>query len=264
VLWAHGNNLPDFYSRSPRWLQRIINGTLKSATAAIVLGERLRFNFQQHLADERIFVVPLGIETPAQSPPLLKHAAPVTVLYLGNLIREKGVLVLLEAIPRIVARRPNTRFKFAGAWWREEEHQEAQRIIRESKIEQQVEFVGVTMGEAKQRLLAESDILVFPTFYYYETFGLVLLEAMAAGLPVIATPRAAIPEIIQEGINGLFCEEQNPGDLADKILQLIENEALREQIGRTNRQRFAEFYTHQHYGQRMIRVFEELAAGRDR
>ena len=119
------------------------------------------------------------------------------------------------------------------------------------------------MGEAKQRLLAESDILVFPTFYYYETFGLVLLEAMAAGLPVIATPRAAIPEIIQEGINGLFCEEQNTGDLADKILQLIENEALREQIGRANRQRFAEFYTHQHYGQRMIRVFEELAARRD-
>jgi glycosyltransferase involved in cell wall biosynthesis len=260
VLWAHGNNLPDFYSRSSRWLQRIIDRTLKGATAAIVLGERLRFNFQQHLADDRIFVVPLGIETPPQLLPLLKHDAPLTVLYLGNLIREKGVLVLLEAIPRVVARRPKTRFKFAGAWWREEERQEAQRLIRESKIEEQVEFVGVTVGEAKQRLLAESDILVFPTFYYNETFGLVLLEAMAAGLPVIATSRASIPEIIEDGVNGLLVEEQDPNDLAVKILQLAENMALREQMGRANRQRFAGFYTHQHYGRRMIQVFETLAS----
>ena len=71
-------------------------------------------------------------------------------------------------------------------------------------------------------------MLVFPTFYYNETMGLVLLEAMQAGLPVIATRRGSIPEIIQDGVNGFLVEEQNAADLADKILRLADDAALRE------------------------------------
>src|SRR5205814_950053 len=106
------------------------------------------------------------------------------------------------------------------------------------------------------------DILAFPTFYCYETFGFVLLEAMQAGLPVVTTRRAAIPEIIEENVNGVFVKEQDAADLADKILQLIDDPALRTRMGEANRTRFKNFYTHEHYGQRMIAVFETLASNR--
>src|SRR5207244_2678068 len=114
---AHGNNLPDFRERSPRWMQRLIDWTVCGSAAAIVLGERLRFNFQQHLPDERTFVVPLGSEpTPAAR---AEGAGAPTVLFLSNLVREKGVLMLLRAIPGVLKRQPDTRFVFAGVWYEE-------------------------------------------------------------------------------------------------------------------------------------------------
>ncbi len=262
VLWAHGNNLPDFHARSPLWLQRIIDGTVGHAAAGIVLGERLRFNFQRQLPDEKIFSVPLGIEAPPSPPARAISQEGVRVLYLGNLIREKGVLVLLEAVSKVVAQRPDVRFRFTGRWWRDKEQREAERIIAETRIAPHVEFVGVVAGEAKWQLLLESDLLVFPTFYHYETFGLVLLEALWAGLPVVTTRRAAIPEIIQDGVNGLLVNEQDPADLAEKILRLVNDPALRQRMSAANGETFTQFYTHEQYGRRMIDVFEQLAARR--
>jgi len=260
VLWAHGNNLPDFRERSPHWVRRLIDRTVSRAAAAIVLGERLRFNFEPWLPPERIFVVPLGIEPPQPLANANKRADAFTVLYLGNLIHEKGVFVLLEAALLVLARQPNARFVFAGAWWREQERIEAEQFIRAHGLAPKVEFIGLVTGEPKWRALAEADVLAFPTFYYFETFGFVLLEAMWAGLPVVTTRRASIPEIIQDGVNGLLVEEQNPSDLAEKILQLADDPGLRERMGEANRKKFASYYTHEQYGQRMIEVFEQLSA----
>lgn len=258
VLWAHGNNLPDFRARSPRWFQRLIDRTVSRATAAIVLGERLRFNFEGHLPPERIFVVPLGIEPLAHIPQFSKRENCITVLYLGNFMREKGVFVLLEASRIIAGERSNVRFVFGGAWFRAEDEREMKEFVTENRLEETVEFVGSVSGDAKWRLVFSADIFAFPTFYYYETMGFVLLEAMQAGLPVVTTRRASIPEIIQEGVNGLLVEERNPSDLAEKILQLADNPGLRERMAKANRERFASYYTHEQYGQRMINVFETL------
>lgn len=260
VVWAHGNNLPDFRAGSPRWLQWIIDRTCGRARAAIVLGERLRFNFEKHLPAERIFVAPYGIETPPQPAPTVRKSREVCVLYLGNLIAEKGVHVLLQAIPKIVSARPDVRFRFAGAWWRQDDRKKAEDIIRDAGIGPYVEFKGVVAGDAKWQLLAESDILAFPTFYYFETFGLVLLEALWAGLAVVTTRRVAIPEIIQDGVNGLFVNEQDADDLAEKLLRLVNDASLRQRMYNANRQRFQQHYTHEHFGARMITVFEALTA----
>jgi glycosyltransferase involved in cell wall biosynthesis len=250
VLYAHGNNIPDFYARSSPWVQQLIERTIRRAAAAIVFGECLRFNFDRWLPAERIFPVPGGIE-PLPHPPSRRRHNGVTVLYLGALVREKGVFVLLEAARRC----PDVRFVFAGNWYKADEEAEAKRLAGKN-----VEFIGPVAGEAKAQALADADLLAFPTFYYYETMGLVLLEAMQAGLPVIATRRASIPEIVRDGVNGLLVEEQNAADLAGKILRLAKDPAFREQMGRANRRCFAEFYTHEQYGRRMIDVFERLAA----
>jgi len=259
VLYAHGNNLPDFYDRSSPWLQRVMAATFRKAAGAIVLGERLRFNFERWLPPERIQVVPTGIEPSEPAPACEPHTGTV-VLYLGNLIREKGVFVLLEAARRIAAQRNDLRFVFAGAWFRADDEKAAHAFVAEHGLSNAVRFVGPVAGPAKARALAEADILAFPTFYHYETMGLVLLEAMQAGLPVVATRRGSIPEIIADGVNGLLVEEQEAGDLAAKILQLADAPALRARMGAANRQRFASYYTHEHYGRRMIKAFEALTA----
>ena len=261
VLYAHGNNLPDFHSRSSPAVKRLIDRTFRKAAGAIVLGERLRFNFEAWLPPERIFVVPTGIEPLETVPEPSRRSSAVTVLYLGNLIREKGVFVLLDAAKIVAARRNDVRFVFGGAWFRAEDERLAKEFVAQNRLEKVVEFAGPVTGAAKWQLVANADLLAFPSFYYYETMGLVLLEAMQAGLPVVATSRASIPEIIEDGVNGLLVEEQDAGDLAGKILKLAEDPALRQKMGQANRVKFQDYYTHLHYGRRMAGVFATLARG---
>jgi glycosyltransferase involved in cell wall biosynthesis len=258
VLYAHGNNLPDFRSRSAWWVQWVMDQTFHRAVAAVVLGERLRFNFEAWLPAEKIFVVPTGLE-PSAFVPAGDRPPGCRVLYLGNMVREKGCFILLAAAARLVGRHPDMRFVFGGAWRSTSDEHEARAYVAANGLTGQVEFAGSIVGDAKAQLLANADLLVFPTFYYYETLGLVILEGMQAGLPVIATHRASIPEIIQDGINGLLVEEQDATDLEAKIEQLANNPSLRAQMGAANRARFASYYTHEHYGQRMAAVFEQLA-----
>ena len=264
VLYGHGNGLPEFRRQSPRWLQRLIDKTIRGAVAATVPGRALRFNFLNHLGEDQVFAVPNGIEVPTPLPAVTKPPRRFTVLYLGNLVREKGVFLILDAIGRVRARRPDAHFVFAGAWWREDDRLEAERLVRERELASCVEFTGLVTGNRKWEIVAGSDVLVFPTYYQYETLGQVLLEAMGAGLPVITTRRAAIPEIVEEGVNGLFVAEQDAADLAEKIVTLANDPALRERMSAANRQKYADFYTIEHYGQRMAAVFERLLASRKR
>jgi len=258
VLYGHGNNLPEFRDKSPRWLRRVIDWTIHGAVAATVPGKALRFNFLRHLREDQVFAVPNGIDVPSPLPVVAKPPGRFTVLYLGNLVREKGVFVILDAIPLVRARCPEAHFVFAGAWWSAKDQTEAERLVQERGLSAYVEFTGTVMGTRKWEIVARADVLAFPTYFHYETLGQVLLEAMGAGLPVIATRRAAIPEIIDEGVNGLFVAEQNAADLADKIITLANDRALRARMGEANKQKYVDFYTVEHYGQRMATVFDEL------
>jgi glycosyltransferase involved in cell wall biosynthesis len=179
------------------------------------------------------------------------------------MVREKGVFVLLEAANKIAKQRNDIRFMFMGTWFRAEEEVSARQFVKDHQLDSQVTFLGPVSNESKWQTLVDADIFAFPTFYYYETMGSVLLEAMQAGLAIVATRRATIPEVVHEGVQGLLVNEQDPDDLADKILKLADDPALRARMGAAGRQRFDDFYTHEHYGRRMGNVFEQLAARRD-
>ena len=264
VLYAHANGFADFYNESAPRMQRLIDDTVSRAAGAIVMGESLRFNFERWLPAERIFVVGSGIEASGLPHRSVGADHPFTVLFLGNLIREKGVFILLEAARRIVAAHPPVRFVFAGDWQVESDRLEAERTIRESGIQQHVSFAGVVWGERKWQLLVDADAFVFPTYYPLEAHPLVVVEALEAGLPVVTTRWAAIPEIIEDGVNGLLAKPRDADDLTEKILRIIRDPALRERMSGANRRRFEEVYTHEHYGNRMIDVFDALAGRRGR
>ena len=188
-------------------------------------------------------------------PTASKQPGVVTVVYLGLMRREKGVFVLLEAAARITAQRQDIRFVFMGSWFLAQEEAAAKEFISDHQLGQQVTLLGPVSNEVKWQTLVNADMLVFPTFYYYETMGAVLLEAMQAGVPVVTTRRASIPEIVHDGEQGLLVNEQDPADLAAKILRLADDPALRAKMGAAGRQRFDNYYTHEHYGRRMIGCF---------
>jgi glycosyltransferase involved in cell wall biosynthesis len=262
VLYAHGTGLRAFREKlSPR-LQKMFDFMAKNATAAIVSAEALRADFEGLLPADRIFVVELGIEPQKTSPISSPKRDGFTILYLSALSKSKGVFDLLEAMPHVLAKKPDARLVMAGEWFRDEDEIKAQTWIHTNKLEGAIQFVGPVYADTKNALLHSVDVLVFPAHAQTEAFGIVLLEAMEAGLPIVATRGGARSEIIADGVNGLLFEEKNARELAEKILILADDAALRERMGRANREKFENFYTHEHYGERMSRVFEQLAARR--
>lgn len=117
-------------------------------------------------------------------------------------------------------------------------------------------YWGRKYGSEKDVFWRDADIFVFPTFYENETFGLVNLEAMEYGLPVVSTDEGGIPDVIANGKTGYIVEKQNPAALATALENLFKNPSLCTQMGNAGRQRFEEAFTEERFEGRMVECLE--------
>ena len=150
------------------------------------------------------------------------------VLFVGAMHPRKGADVLARAIPLL--RDLPARFIFAGPSGPLEP--EVRSIISGSGADERVEFRGQLSSEELPRVLAEAEIFVFPTVWGTEGFGMVAAEAMACGVPVVASRIAAIPEVVLDEETGLLVEPGDPADLASKLRLLLGDPARRRCLGR--------------------------------
>lgn len=118
------------------------------------------------------------------------------LLFLGTLDREKGFIDFIKSATYVKEKEKNVKFIVAGRWYGEDNKDETLRVVEKNKLGNFVRFVGVVKGKEKKELLENSDIFVFPT-YFYEGQGIVAIEAMMAGLPVITTGRGGLKEMIK-------------------------------------------------------------------
>lgn len=153
------------------------------------------------------------------------------VFYVGRLVREKGVQVLLTAAPAILARHAKTKFIIAG---KGPYGHELRRYAERLGIAHRVYFTGHVDNVTRNALYNWAAVAVCPSLY--EPFGIVALEAMAAKTPVVVTDVGGMSEVVRDGIDGLKCPPDDSGALADKILQLLTDpglaQGLREQAYR--------------------------------
>lgn len=154
------------------------------------------------------------------------------VLFLSRLIKEKGGFDLIDSIPGVVSRFENVSFVFAGEG---PEFEQMKTACRERELDHYVRFTGHLKYTDVVRVLSVADVFVLPT-YYVEGMPTAILQALAAGLPVISTPAGGIPEVIQDGVHGFLVEPRTPEQLVAKMLILLQNDALRMQIGDSNAQ----------------------------
>src|SRR3990172_1127677 len=159
------------------------------------------------------------------------------ILFLSRLIKEKGVYDLIESITTVAKDYKNVYFIIAGGG---PERNRMEMICKEKGIEKEVRFTGHVNYKNLLKAYSCADIFVLPT--YSEAMPMVILEALAAGLPIISTPIGAIPDIIKDGINGFLIEPNSPKQLAEKILFLLHNEETKKRIGEVNIQLAREEY----------------------
>lgn len=134
------------------------------------------------------------------------------VFFVGRLVREKGVQVLLDAVPQVLSQHPSTKFIIGGKG----PHEEQLRFrARRLGIEDRVYFTGFVNEEVRNALYHWADVAVFPSLY--EPFGIVALEAMAARTPVIVADTGGMSEIIDHGVEGLKVYPGDANSLAENI-----------------------------------------------
>jgi glycosyltransferase involved in cell wall biosynthesis len=126
-------------------------------------------------------------------------------------------------------------------------------------LRSKVRFLGVITGDEKFDVYRRADVFCFPTFFKCETFGIVLVEAMACGLPIVATRWRAIPTIVNDGQTGFLVAPQNPEAIADRLAQLAGNSALRKRMGYAGRRKFEQEFTFARHASRMRQMFLEIA-----
>jgi glycosyltransferase involved in cell wall biosynthesis len=182
----------------------------------------------------------------------------VDVLFMGRLSRKKGIYDLLKAV---VALRdePAIQFHLAGL---EETPADRRRILSEVAtydIEDKVHLTGHVQGYEKTRLFAHSDVFVLPS--YAEIFPIVILEAMAAAMPVIATPVGAVPDMVVEGINGFIVPQGDHELLAERIRYLLHHPQIREEMGQNNLRKFNAEYSLQANLDRLDNIYRSLLTG---
>jgi glycosyltransferase involved in cell wall biosynthesis len=188
-----------------------------------------------------VFDVPNGIDAPTGLPSRTPSAS-FRILFLGNLFEEKGVIDLIDAVHALALKhsRPIT-LSLVGGW-----PDDATRI----KVEQKIAALPINVtcptpasayGADKWKALAAHDVLAFPTYYRAENLPLVIIEAMAAGLPVIASDWRGIRSLIKDRVTGLLVPPQDISKLTDALESLANDPALRTSI-----QKNAHFYYQQH------------------
>jgi glycosyltransferase involved in cell wall biosynthesis len=257
IHYHGGDSFVDFRRNADKIMKFFVRFVLARVNVAIVVGESLRGVFGSDV--KRVVAVHNGITfTPSLEAHRRRNGQFVRISFLSNLVESKGILDFIEAARIVLRQYSNLQFHIAGAWWNQEPmtRRRVEELTRSPRTDERIHFHGPLSGTEKEKFFLDTDIFVFPT--WSDSFGLVILEAMAAGCPVISTRVGAIPEVVVDGVTGILVEKQNPQQLADAIVRLVDDPALRQRMGEAGRKRFEEHYTFERCAERLIKVFEQV------
>lgn len=222
VLHLHGSMYRKFWKEASDGLDKKLTRLYSQAAAAVVLGEVWRAFISSRAPKANVVVVPN-----ATARPTLPHVpgSSVRILFLGKIGQRKGTFDLIEAFARM---------KDTSGWTAivagNGDVEKARQRIEELGLADRVSVPGWVGPDDVPAMIAKADILTLPS--YDENLPMSVIEGMAAGLAVVATPVGAVEDIITDGETGLLV---TPGDvpaLANALTRLVEDSALRAEIGK--------------------------------
>lgn len=176
------------------------------------------------------------------------------VLFVGRLVREKGVEVLVDSMPEVVAAHPEARFIVAGGGHADHLRSRAASL----GLGHRIAFTGFILEADLPRLYAIADVAVFPSLY--EPFGIVALEAMAAGVPVVTSDIGGFGEVVRHGETGLHTWANNPHSLAWGINEVLSKPKLAARLRREGLKEVRTRYNWDGIAEATISVYQEVLA----
>jgi glycogen(starch) synthase len=206
------------------------------------------------IPEERIEIIPNGVDANLFN---IRRRVDATrnkkkVLYVGRLnFRQKGIDILLLAARKLI-KRHNVIFEFVGP---PEDIEGFNNLVDRSGLRERIIYHGEVSRKRLIEIMTDADLLVLPS--RFEPFGIVILEAMAIGLPVIASSVGGIPEVIRDGDNGLLFPREDSDTLASKIELLLTDTTLTERIS-SRAKEYVKGFTWDKIAMKTLMVYKSL------
>lgn len=259
VFHDFGQYVRELHDALPFWQRGMLKWLLRHAAGSIVMGERVRLVYKGLMDEKNIFVVPGVVEDSygiAAQPnrPVGKF---FNMLYFSYMSRAKGIFIAFDAVEQIFKICDDVAITFGGPI------ESNEVAIRLEEIQKQypdrVRYVGYVEDVRKRTALFRgADVFIFTTLR--DVFGLVLLHAMAEGLPIVASREGAIPEIIPDGKHGILFDKGDIQTLVAQVVALVHDKDRCQSMGAANRKRFEEVYSLQRYGDYMVAALDAIDA----
>lgn len=167
------------------------------------------------------------------------------IVFVGTITEKKGIRQLVQAMPRIVEAVPHVRLWAFGRDWPDpltgQSFTERLRTLVPPEIGSHVVFKGPIEHALLADMLARAQICVYPS--HMESQGIVIVEGMAMGKPVVAGRTGPGPEVVEDGVSGLLCDPHNPDSIAEAIIPLLRDAKLRHVLGEQARTRAVEKFS---------------------
>jgi len=251
-------SLSALYTGKPGWWRWFFRQVLRLASGVIALSSEWKQLTQilpgkpVHILQNAIDLEPYQVLARARSVQT-PHANPLRILYLGYIWKAKGSFDIVEAARLMAGVKEQAVFDLVGSEMRPPELEQLARLIQEAGLNGVVNLHPPAFGEDKLAYFRCADIFVYPS--YSEGMPMAVIEAMASGLPVVASTAGGLPDLVQDGVNGLLVEPGQPEQLAAALQKLMTNPNLRRSMQEQSaRLAAAQFDIEQHM-ERLIGIY---------
>lgn len=229
----------------------------------IVTSYAMKREIEEHfrLPSEKIDVIPNGIDVSKYEVDVKREEVKKRfginpdekiILFVGRLVPQKGVEYLIMAAPKIFEQHPDARIIIVGNGWIKDH---LLNLASSTKYSHKITFLGFLNDQDLTELTLSSDVLVVPSIY--EPFGIVALEGMAAGVPVVASNVGGLAEIIEHGRTGFLAHRENPDSIASGINKILSDPEYAHRLAQNAKRKVYEVYSWEAVARRTIEVYRK-------
>jgi glycosyltransferase involved in cell wall biosynthesis len=259
VYQVHGGEMPDRFLGENAISHSFLRCVLSMPDAIVLLARTELSEYASFGVRNRMLVIPnaIRLEDYSDFEPREFRNNNLVLGYIGRLADDKGIAEAIEALDILQQHSSNhLTLKIAGSG----PYEPALRAISDRpSTKARVEFMGALFGADKLRFWKEIDIFVFPTFHR-EGLPYTILEAMASGTPIITTRVGGIPDVIQNGVQGVLLDSHTPQAVAEAINRLASDRKALREMSKAAVQRARDAYSVERLADQFGSLYRELLA----
>lgn len=256
ILHFHAGGIDQIFKKVSKIEAQIIKKAFGKVDSVIVLSDWLKKE-TSWIRAKNTFVVNNGINDVLNNFPKKKNNENIiSFLFAGNLKKEKGIFTLLQAANSLKKSGELFEIKFIGSFHDKKEEMLFNIYVNENNLQENIKLLGFKKDNDKWNEFSTADVLCLPT-YETEAMPISILEAMMFELPVITTNWRSIPDIIQDGENGLLFEINNAEQLALCMKRMIHSADDRIRMGAKARRNYLNYFTIEQHLKSIELVFQE-------